>query len=791
MAAPVTIELVVDGVDQVKRALRSVTDSLEQTEKQSTRAARSQSKERVRAATDEAKQKERLTASAARAEQRQWSETTRYLNKLEREKLAEVKRSTDARARAIATAATQETRIAERAAREQVRIAEKAERDKLRAIERTARNRDRIQTNSAIAAARAITRETEATQRARTQFAGSIGGRVGASAGRAISGVATMATGLLAVGAGFGVADVARRSIDAENAANALAISMYNPLEKGSKRGDPAAIMRRAAGIERLTNLDRVDVIKGMQSYVALTGESKMVSDPTNKNAQEIAMLAKATGTSAQDMFKFAGNQGVQNRNMTPAEQMKVLRATVVAGRAGAVEISELAQYAGEITATSGQYAGNQATNQMKLLGAAQIARIATGGSADAATAIARLSSDVASNTGKMIGANGKSLVKDKSGRGLMDIGTVVGNLMEATDNNTGKLKHMGIGKEAMKVFLGASGIYDEAYRSTQGPDAAKRKSGGAAVKARFAELGSGDYADSEVKKDLSLVMNSKGERFQRAINNAKDSIETALTPALERLAQKLSDPKVQESIDKLIKGLGELAEWFISNPMKGLGAIVLGAVAKDLAAAGLGAAVKAALVSAASGYNSGGVAGGAASAGKSLAKGASAVAALAGVTAGVLAYNSAKDAYSSSGDTVTAAAGLTSKILRGTASPEEIEKAKKLQQQMRADLEEAQTTDTGVAARSKAAANNVAGRAISIVTGGLVDTSEFSQKSDRLTALQGLKDSDVQAFKDSLAILTKAMANAATQAGNGTPAAPNAPHRNAPLSAGPRGGSQ
>ena len=56
-------------------------------------------------------------------------------------------------------------------------------------------------------------------------------------------------------------------------------------------------------------------------------------------------------------------------------------------------------------------------------------------------------------------------------------------------------------------------------------------------------------------------------------------------------------DPKFEENIKSLIDAVGSVAEFFVKNPFSGIGAVILGKIGADLAAAAIGDAVKGTLV--------------------------------------------------------------------------------------------------------------------------------------------------------------------------------------------------
>ncbi len=779
MAEPVTIELRAEGVQEVKKALRSVADSFVEFDRKINRSTQASVKERVQLAKGEARAREAEAKQAAKQVGQIQLQELRGAQRVELEKVKSALKANRERERDAERSAKKQTDIADREAKKQTTI---ADREAKKQAQAWARQRDRIQTNSAIAAAKMITRDTAARQAARERFASTVGSQVVGSAGRALSTVGRVATGAVALGAGFTLADVAQRSIAAEQAAVALANSAYNPADPTTKRRDPQELLRKATGIEGATNFDRVDVLKGMQSYIALSSDASVL-DAKNENALEIAKLAKATGTNVGDLFKTAGNLRVQNKTMDSSSQMNVLRAIVGQGKGGAVELDELAKVAGEITASSGQYAGDQSVNQRKLLGLSQIAR-RSADTAEAATAVRKLASDVSLHGDKMEAAGVK--VKDKTGRGLMGPEDIIANLMEKTGGDTGKLHKLGIGERSMKIFDALKPVYNEAYDKAKGTDAQRRKAAGAAVRAEVVTSENAQYTKAHQEKELAEVMATKGERLGKAITDVKDQLDVILTPALERLATKLSDPKVQESITKLIAGLGQLAEWLINNPLKGLGAVVVGAVAKDLAGAGIGAAVKAAIASIIRGGG-----GGADLVPKVVPRGSGALATGAGAALGAAVgiYNT-YETQSAEGEAMAGAKAnvvpaaaelgmLTSKLRNSTASPDDIARGKALSAGLSSAVSEAK--EAGGDSNVKGFALNMAATATGDAFGA--QSAAARQSAATVTLMGGETERTVEAFVTALQQATTKLSAQNTN--------PRAANRNEAMSKSERGGAQ
>jgi hypothetical protein len=610
----VKVDFSVGAIGDVRRALEGLDKILERLDRtQNVRARRTvqQGDVAVRAAKKEAdasvREATRADQAVSKGRERRFRDLEKWANqevRTEQRKEREKTRALERADQAVSKGRERRFRDLEKWANQEVRTEQRKEREKTRALERETANRERIEARAVAKAerlaARAVAKaERLAAQEARARFRSrqAFGREVGSIAGRSVSGLVNgagrLATTALTLGGAFSLADVAGRGMSAERAAIALSNSAYIPGE--NQRPDKGAILSRATSVQAATNIDKTDLIKGWQSYVAKSSDFS----GGGANLMEMAKLAKATGSDFQDVMGAAGMLRTQNKNMTPEQMMVTMRNIVGQSKLGAVEMPDLAAIAGKVTATSAMYAGSQTETQRKLLGLSQIAMKTAGSPAEAATAVSRFGADVgkhALDLKKTFGVN----ATDEHGR-VKDPGEVLADMMEAAHGNlttmgvgpkgghgSGGIGHMGLGINSIKLAEALAPTYLEA-------EAQKKGSGRAAVLAEVRRNTGAGYSQEDINKDFAAVMQATGEKFDGAVNRIKEVIEGKLTPWLERLAARL--PELEPKIVRIINGLDQLFSWLVDNPWKGLGAIVAGTITKDLAAAGIGAAVNAALI--------------------------------------------------------------------------------------------------------------------------------------------------------------------------------------------------
>jgi hypothetical protein len=256
-----------------------------------------------------------------------------------------------------------------------------------------------------------------------------------------------------------------------------------------------------------------------------------------------------------------------------------------------------MAKIVGEVAGTSGMYGGDQTKNQGKLLGLTQIAgRVAD--PAEAATAVRKFAADMTEAGNQKVTYKNKDKhldTLDAQGR-LKDPAEILEQLFAKSGGKN--LHSFGLGERSIKLAQALLPTYDAAEAKQKGSGA---KAVGDEVRAYETLSASAENAN----KDFELVMRTNGERIDQAFNHLKEVIADKAAPFLERFVNKL--PELVPKVEKFIDIVGRLADWFTDNPFKGIGAIVLASIAKDLAAAAVGEGVKRAVMAAVGGVGAGG----------------------------------------------------------------------------------------------------------------------------------------------------------------------------------------
>lgn len=236
-------------------------------------------------------------------------------------------------------------------------------------------------------------------------------GRAGRAAGRG----ARAAGGLLAGGAlgvaaigGLGVLSMADDVYQLEKALTRFEIATNKtPEQMGAFREELSKVSRHTA-------INREELLKGAAAYVALTGDAAGA-------AQGMATFAKvqnATGASMEDIAATAAAMK-DNLKIDPKDFEAAFSALHVQGKAGAVELRELASELAGIAPTFADFKGGGGVDGLVEMGAAlQVIRKGFGSSNEAATGMQSLMVSLKKNAGKFQKAGVKIYDKDpKTGK--------------------------------------------------------------------------------------------------------------------------------------------------------------------------------------------------------------------------------------------------------------------------------------------------------------------------------------------------------------------------------------
>ena len=512
--------------------------------------------------------------------------------------------------------------IGQVAAREEVkrhkltlRNRDREQRRALRGIGEIGRAARQIEARRHREALRNSVSERRAATRARERF----GRGAASSLGRGVGRVATLggsALGVAGLGVGFATVNAVRNEAQIIAGASKLANQAGTPEIKGQ-------LAKEARGVRGFTG---GEVLGGLEAFVDITGDL----GAARAIMGDLSTLALATGTNLEDLAAAAGNAFIPlaDKIKEPKKRLeelnKVMAVVAAQGAVGAVEIKDLATEMAGLAATANRFTGDPTKNLAVMGALAQAARQrgGAGSAAEAVTSVQRFSSDVIKKN-KLLGKLGVDVFADKERTQLKGPQQIITDVLKATGGDLSKLTPI-FGERSIRAVQGFSPLYSEAERRKKG-------TGGAAVEAEFARLLKNQLSPEEQKRRAESRLADPDLKFQEAMKEFNFALGSELLPEVTKLIPEFT--KLVPAIADLAKGAIEVGKWFLSNPFVGLGAIIAGSVALDLAKAGIGSVISSGL-SAILGRFAGARAAGAAASGLASLSGAGASAGAAGAGA-------------------------------------------------------------------------------------------------------------------------------------------------------------
>lgn len=741
MPAPVVIELRADGIEQVKKALRSVGDSFVELDRRVSREAKAQAKERVRVTRDEGKQKERAADASAKEQQRI---AIREANE-ERRLFAQRMRERARHEREV-------TRATERESMRRQQVAERAARQEAATMARWERQKETIRRNSAVAAGRIAIRESEAEQHARAKLRSTIGAGVGRGVSAVLGGGARLAGVALGVGGGFAISSAVGSEVSNRGKASEIAIQSEGKLS-GAQVYDAASAAGTAYG------KGTSEVLSGVDQFIAKSGSPEMAM----KTMGELLKLSNATGASFEDLGRVAGQIFASDKTQSAEKLVQLMRDLGAQGRAASVDMRELAEYAARISGGAAEFGGDKGGVMRTLGGLAQLAA-AKGGATSAAEAtesVLSLGLDVNAHADKFTSRGIKT--RDKDGM-LLAPEEIIRSAVTKTKGDKDALLDM-FGRRSYRAVAGFANTYLEAKGEGKAQGLTGEKLEAYAVgkaEAALAEFAKATISATQVNAENATRMKEADKQLESVMNDLRTAVGRELVPEITKAVPVVA--KLAPQFSSLLKNAVALANWFADNPLKGIGAALSVAIAKEVAAAQLANVFNKAIST-------------------SLGSGLSIAAASIAITnAGMIAIDTLADkdvrrdkaAGRRQREALNIAGQLRADLERGEVDPAKLAKAKEISAALQGDVA------AGPSATKTAGAALSSG--LATATFGFVGDSSGAAFSEHARA--------AQTAKEALDLLTKSAQEASSALENGK-ANPSAPARNAPLSGGPRGGTQ
>jgi TP901 family phage tail tape measure protein len=313
-------------------------------------------------------------------------------------------------------------------------------------------------------------------------------------AGFKIGGVLTATTGVVA-GAGAALGLAYKNAIDFDDGLARLDINSRGAM------GSMAQVRAQILGVSSETGVAKEELLAGASSFVALTGDGKAASEAL----KTFARVQKATGADMGDITASAASLS-QQLGIGAGQYEDAFSILVAGGKAGKIELKDMAGLMASLSASSKQFAGSQGLGGLaSLSGAFQISARNFGSASEAATGLESLMGSIIQHSGKL---------KEAGVRVFEPDGKTLKSLEEIVDLISGK----GFNPTQLIELLGRK----EAYKTLQALRDNRKEWGSIARETRHAK---------DVSVDYDKYNKSSSAQLKKAWNDIKLAVTSALTP--------------------------------------------------------------------------------------------------------------------------------------------------------------------------------------------------------------------------------------------------------------------
>ena len=347
------------------------------------------------------------------------------------------------------------------------------------------------------------------------------------------------------LGAGFGVvgaqliSGVTSRIGGALRAAGEDALDFNEQLTRldiasRGAMGSVDQVQDQILALSKATGVAKEELARGAAGFISLTGDAKATSD----SLETFARVAKASGASMEDITASAAAMQ-QNLKIDSKDFEKAFSVLIASGKAGAIELKDVAGLMAEIAPLAERFAGGSGVQGLTDLSAAlQLTRQGAGSAGQAATQLSALMGAIVKNAGRLEKSGVKVFTKDaqtgeKTLRSFQEIVASIGESKLAKDP-TLLIKALGR-KEAEAAFIQLTKV-DGAWQ----------------------KLADSTRDANDVAEDYDKFQRSSSAKVSKAWNKVKVAIAEAFTPErVETMASALEG--VAEAAGSVVDGLDEI----------------------------------------------------------------------------------------------------------------------------------------------------------------------------------------------------------------------------------------
>jgi TP901 family phage tail tape measure protein len=336
------------------------------------------------------------------------------------------------------------------------------------------------------------------------------------------------------IGGAAGVLAIGKQIIDFDASLKRLAIN-------GSLSDEEMVKLRSSiVDVGIASGQSREDVLSGINAIIERTGNTKFAV----ASMETIAKAATATGASMQDMGALASNLN-EKMGITSEGLAQAFNVLAVQGKAGAFTLENLAQLGERLFSAYGNL-GGKGVEGIRAFGAlVQTARMSTGSSEMATTAIENVLNGIIEKQ-QVLSKMGVDIYADRSIKKYKAIDVIIKEIITKTKGDTFFLQKI-FGTEGLRGVSTLANL----YRETKGFALYDQLVGADAQRA------------GELMKDFARYSTTASFKFQVLGELGKKFADSALSKPIDELTEALdrlmSNPEKLKEFEQTIEDIGSI----------------------------------------------------------------------------------------------------------------------------------------------------------------------------------------------------------------------------------------
>lgn len=468
---------------------------------------------------------------------------------------------------------------------QQIKTEERARIQAERNAGRAAAQEQRKLEQRRLAALRRAERQALTDRANRERFTRNATGFVGRSVSGTVGmlgGTATMALGL---GGGMLVANSVRKFGAAEKASAVLANKAIGGTP-GTREQLQASVMNQARAEGIRSGFGAEGAINALRQFHNISGLLK----EGQALLPFMTDLADAYGADLGDVGRTGGQiaQALKARGITGDESVRqttnILTDMAAQAKVGSIEFAELATEMGKLISSTARFDGeiDQLTSTMGAISQLAIAGAASSPE-EAMTAILRISDDIITNW-KHFDKAGVDVFADEGKTKLRAPEQIIRDMLVATGGDLTKIKKM-FKIRSTKAIQPFQTLYTEAGGGEAGLKALDN----------LIKVASGTASPEEIRESAAFVRSMSAKQFDIAMAKLEDALGSKFLPVLVRLIPKFE--QLIPSIEMAANVFTRFIDSFAKDPGGTIFKLIAAKLVADIAVAGVGKHVTAAIV--------------------------------------------------------------------------------------------------------------------------------------------------------------------------------------------------